>query len=608
MKRSFVSILLGLVCAVFFVSGCALFEQQDSDNLIKFSAASSLKTKVHYGDFDNPNNPSSIQMIWDNGDKIRIVSDHAQTASGADFFDYPLVHDREEGSHSFAKFAQSENQSGLRWDEGGSYNFYATYPVVNVDYYGTFSASLPSDEYLMVAHTATSYDPAKKVFLSFYPAFTAIEITLLNNDSGVNITGCELSSSSTALIGTFTASIGNSSLSNLNIQSGVYYAEPVAHLTNSLSNGGKRFIFFCLPQNLYNLSLTCFYTKNGSSYYKNISLKESGSNLMFEACKYHRLSLTVNSSGGGGGGDVDFSSLTMGGCQMLLSLLKQNAWSLQQYAQSKNVYLDQNLAVNLFNYYVNNNVGQVDARDAFKGTGSNSYSSDQLPVVKSFLETLTNYTHQNSLWATIEASDFSFVPNLETITQLEVDPQRINDYSLSIDVSGLQKLKTISLYKCTHLKVRNCPELTSVSVLNIDNNVDSEFEMDNCPKVTSFSQDWNGQRGSFSFTNMSGLQVISLKNGASVNVSNCESLTNLSMEQASNLSSLSLSNVPNFTTGNFTTVEKTVSVNLNNCSTNVSGAALNMKGNGNASNDGKTNSDNLTVTFTDNGGNVKVRF
>ena len=51
-----------------------------------------------------------------------------------------------------------------------------------------------------------------------------------------------------------------------------------------------------------------------------------------------------------------------------------------------------------------------------------------------------------------------------------------------------------------------------------------------------------------------------------------------------------------------------MSVYLNNCSTNVSNAAINMRGNGNASNDGKTNSDNLTVTFTDNGGNQKVRF
>lgn len=602
MKRSFcifACILVGCMAVLSVVTGCTFNGETTKNNLVKFSAASSLETKVYYGDETN----GYVQMIWENGDQIRIVSDRAQTSNNEYSHDYTLWHDREEGSHSFAKFVMDEGETGLRWEESGYYDFWASYPPVSLQTDGTITATLPDDAYLMVAHTKTTYNDQRKVFLSFYPAFTAIEITILSDAAGVTIQDCELYSSSTALSGRFTAKVGDSELRSYSVQSGLYYAEPA--LTSNIY-GGKTFTFFCLPHDLRNMSLTCYYTKDGSRQNKSIDLVESGGSMVFAGGKYHRLSLTVDSSGGGE--IIDFSSLTMGGCQMLLSLLKQNAWPLQQYAQSQNVYLDQNLAVNLFNYYVNDAGARRDARDAFKGTGSNSYSSAQLPVVKSFLETLTNYTHQNSLWATIEASDFNFVPNLETITQLEVDPQRINDYSLSIDVSGLQKLKSISLYKCTHLKVRNCPELTSVSVLNVDNNVACEFEMDNCPKVTSFSQDWNGQRGSFSFTNMSGLQVISLKNGASVNVSNCESLTNLSMEQSSNLSYLSLSNVPNFTTGNFNMVEKTVSVNLNNCSTNVSGATLNMKGNGNASNDGKTNSDNLTVTFTDYGGNVKVRF
>lgn len=601
MKRNISAVLsawLGCLSLLIAVTGCT-FENGSSDSLIKFSAASSLETKVYYGDEVN----GYMQMVWENGDQIRIVSDRAQTSNHEYSHDYTLRHDREEGSHSFAKFVMEEGETGLRWEESGYYDFFASYPPVSLATDGSITATLPDDAYLMVAHTKTTYSEQRKVFLSFYPAFTAVNITILTDAAGVTIDNCELYSSSTALSGTFRAKIGDSGLTSYSVQSGMYYAAPT--LTSNVY-GGKEFTFFCLPHDLRNMSLSCYYTKNGSQQVKSIDLVESGGSMVFSSGKYHRLSLTIDSSGGGE--IIDFSSLTMGGSQMLLSLLKENAWSLQQYAQSQNVYLDQNLAVNLFNYYVNNNVGQVDARDAFKGTGSNSYSAAQLPVVKKFLETLTSYTHQNTLWATIEATDFQFVPNLEVINQLEVDPQRINDYSLSIDVSGLQKLKTISLYKCTHIKVRNCPELTSVSTLNVDNNVDCEFELDNCPKVTSFTQDWNGQRGSFTFKNMSGLQVISLKNGASISISDCGALTSLSMEQASNLSSLSLSDVPNFQTGTFNTVEKTVSVYLNNCSANVSGAAINMRGNGNASNDGKTNSDNLTVTFTDNGGSQKVQF
>ena len=593
--------LCGLFFMLFALGGCELFEQSSGNKLIKFSAASSLETKVYYGDERN----GYIQMVWESGDQIRIVSDRAKTESNDYSHDYTLWHDREEGSHSYAKFAMEEGETGLRWDDeyAGSYNFWATYPPVSVATDGSFTATLPDDAYLMVAHTQTTYDTQKKVFLSFYPAFTAVEITILSDAPEVTINDCELSSASSALTGRFTAKIGDSGLSNYSLRSGMYYAEPA--ISTSVS-GGRRFLFFCLPQNLYNMSLTCYYTKDGSRNNKSIDLVESGGSMVFTSGKYHRLTLTVDSSGGGE--IVDFSSLTMGGAQMLLSLLKQNAWPLQQYAQAQNVYIDQNEAVNLFNYYVNNNVGQADARNAFNGTGSNSFTSAQLPVIKSFLETLTSYTHQNTLWSTITASDFSFVPNLETISQLEVDPQRVNDYSLSVDVSGLEKLKSVSLYKCTHLKVSNCPELTSVTVMNVDNNVACDFVLENCPKVTGFSQDWNGQRCSFTFTDMTGLQVISLKNGSSVTVSNCAALTNLSMEQSSNLTSVSLSGVPNFQLGDFRTVEKTVAVSLSNCSTNVSAAQLNLRGNGNASNNGKTGSDNLTVTFIDNAGNQKVQF
>ena len=593
-----ISVLIGFLSVLFFLSGCTMNEGTTDHRLVKFSAGSSLSTKVYYGSEED----GYMQMIWETGDEIRIVSDRAKTENNEYYHDYALRHDREEGSHSFAKFVMEEGESGLRWEDSGYYDFWATYPPVSVQTDGSFLASVPDDNFLMVAHTKTSYNDQRQVFLSFYPAFTAIEITILTDATGVTIDNCELYSSRTALTGTFYAKIGDAGIYNYSLQDGLYYADP--QFTENVS-GGKKFIFFCLPQDLRNVSVTCEYIKNGERKEKSIDLVESGSTMVFSSGLYHRLTLTLDSSGGE---IIDFSSMTMGGCQMLLSLLKQNAYSLQLYAQSQNIYLDQNQAVNLFNYYVNNNVGQVDARDAFKGTGSNSFTAAQLPVIKNFLATLTNYTHQNTLWATIEATDFQFVPNLETINQLEVDPQRINDYSLSIDVSGLQKLKSISLYKCTHLKVRDCPELTSVSVMNVDNNVSCEFEIKNCPKVTSFSQDWNGQRGSFTFTDMSGLQAISLKNGASVNVSNCQSLSTLSMEQANNLTSLSLSNVPNFQSGTFNTVEKTVSVTLNNCSANVSNATINMRGNGNASNDGKTASDNLTVTFTDNGGNVKTRF
>ena len=375
MKKSICAVLsawVGCLSLLLAVTGCT-FNNEPTDSLIKFSAASSLETKVYYGDETD----GYMQMVWENGDQIRIVSDRAQTANHEYSHDYTLRHDREEGSHSFAKFVMEEGETGLRWEETGYYDFFASYPPVSLATDGTVTATLPDDAYLMVAHTKTTYSEERRVFLSFYPAFTAVNVTILTDAAGVTIDDCELYSSSTALSGTFRAKIGDSGLTSYSVQSGRYYASPA--LTSNVY-GGKEFTFFCLPHDLRNMSLTCYYTKNGNQQIKSIDLVESGGSMVFASGKYHRLSLTIDSSGGGE--IIDFSSLTMGGCQMLLSLLKENAWSLQQYAQSQNVYLDQNLAVNLFNYYVNNNVGQVDARDAFKGTGNNSYTAAQLPVVK----------------------------------------------------------------------------------------------------------------------------------------------------------------------------------------------------------------------------------
>lgn len=595
-----VSAFAGWVLLLFCATGCNLFEESSHNGVIHFSAASSLDTKVYYGGEQN----GKIQLIWETGDYIRIVSDRARTVSGSSSHDYRLRHDREEGSHSFAKFDLNEaGENGLRWEESGTYDFYATYPPVSVSADGSFVADVTEDAYLMVAHTSTTYNAQRNVFLSFYPAFTAIEVSITADDPSVVLEDAELYSLITPMAGRFTAKIGNGGLYDYDVTLPERSAYPSI---TSGTRSSKTYTFFCLPQDLRGVTLYCTFTKDGQTLTKSLNLNQSGSYITFAACKYHRLAVTLDSSGG----DViiDFSDISMGGCQMYLSLLKQHAGQLQQYAQNRGVSIDQNLAVNLFNYYVNNNVGQVDARDAFKGTGNNSFTTDQLGVIKDFLGTLTDYQHQNSLWATIEETDFSLVPNLETISQLEVDPQKVNNYNMSINVNGLNKLRSISLYKCTHLSVSDCPQLTSVSMMNVDNNYSCEFSIDNCPKVTSFSQDWNGQRCSFEFTNMSGLRTINLKNGESVTIANCSELNSLTMEQASNLTSISLSNLPNFAGGECRMVEQTVSVSASNCSGNVSGATLTLRGNGNATNAGKTGSDNMTIQFIDNAGNEKARF
>ena len=660
MKRlsaSFTPVLLGLVCAVFFVSGCALFEQQANDSLIKFSAASSLQTKVHYGDIDNSGATPAIQMIWDNGDVIRIVSDNARTASNADFYDYPLVHDREEGAHSFAKFVQSENQSGLRWEDGGSYNFYAAYPAVNVASDGTFSASLPSDEYLMVAHTSTGYDPAKKVFLSFYPAFTAVEITLLNNDGNVIINDCALSSSSTALVGDFTATIGSSRLSNINIRRGVFYADPVSGLTESLSNGGKRFTFFCLPQNLYNLELTCYYTKNGAACHKTIALKESGSNLMFEACKYHRLSLTVNSSGGGGG-DIDLD-LTVGGAQMLLYVISNHeggwpspimSYCAEKYGISDPIaYLNStgwdqgtpfykdyfgkwSAIIGKVGSFITAN-GWNKANERFKSnstvfpSASGHFTEDELTEIVGFLETVTNTgvvgNGGTMITGDIIASDFDWLPSLVSIDCLQAD-QNLNPRP-SVEVVDRPIVQNINLNYYTYITIESCGGSEGVTLtLNNSNNVTGELIVRDLRINGQINIGNQHAYGPVLIESVSGMTSLSLGDGTDTWIKDCPDLETITVTTSHNLTDFTVENCPEFRYFSISNVdynkfksiclEKTpmftsgdvngglagISISLQDCSTGSGSGVIRM-------NNMYFSNDNINITRVANADNAVVR-
>ncbi|MBR1435696.1 MAG: fimbrillin family protein [Bacteroidales bacterium] len=154
---------------------------------------------------------------------------------------------------------QTSDENGLAWDdnEEGDYTFYAVYPspvnktdkegfVVGLDLdadkkkpTGTVTATIPSAQTVTAAaekktytagegdaavtYSYTAYEPdmdyafmtAKKtveanttVPLTFYPAFTAIEINLSSADDEFNVKGMSLTSESDALAGNFTVAAG----------------------------------------------------------------------------------------------------------------------------------------------------------------------------------------------------------------------------------------------------------------------------------------------------------------------------------------------------------------------------------------------------------------
>jgi hypothetical protein len=623
MKRlffSFVSALSCFACLLALVAGCAIFEPTDT-GAIRFSAASSLSTKVYYG----YERDGYMQMVWETGDQIRIVSDRARTpedAGSLNWHDYSLRHDREEGSHSFAKFDLAENEKGLRWEDSGTYNFWATYPPVNVTEDGRFVAQVPNDSYLMVAHTRTSYDENRQVFLSFYPAFTAIEMTVVSDDDNVTISDCELFSTSTPLTGRFSALIGDS---------GIYSYTPTQtsrSASPSLVSGGgsyKTFTFFCLPQDLRGVSVTCHYVKNGSSYSKSLELTESGSSMVFSACKYHRLSLTLDSSGGGGG-EIDMH-LTVGGAQMLLYVLSnhESGWpsaimrySASQFGISDPVgYLNSTgwsnatpfyqdyfgkwqVIMSKISHFINYN-GWNQANERFNSTStvfpddSEHFTQDELAAITGFLATVTGTgsvgNGNTMITDDIVATDFAWMPGLTTIDCLQTD-QNMNPRP-SVEIASIPALTYINLNYYTYVTVSDCGGSGGVAInMSNANNTTGELIVRDLKLNDNFNIGNQHAHGPVTFDNVSGLSVLSLGNATNAHVQNCPDLTTVNVTTAheltdytvencnnftsfsisnagSNFKNLTLKNTPYFTQGTATTGLNGLTINLENCSSSV---------------------------------------
>ena len=617
--------LAGFAC-VLLVAGCEMFGTGGKS--VNFAAASNLTTKAVYGDDFEDGGVSYQQIVWENGDQIRIASNHAWTVEQDYYANYNVRHTRDNGRNSYGKL--STQGDGLQWTEEWThgYDFWAMYPasaatsLEEFNFSGNFTANIPRDQYLMVAHTAAAY-AQNKIVLEFYPAFTAFRITVRSDVEGVTINNCSLKSSdpNIPLTGDFSAHIEDQGISNYAPVSNLGYTAS-SSIVRSEADGSRTFVIFCLPGDLSNLVLTCSYTQDGASKTKSLLLADgNGAPMTFSACKQHRMDLTVKTSSSGGGIEFD---LSIGGAQMILSILKEqiqgSGWQLayEKYQANQpegfrdfNDFWDKftNQHVNnYFNTFVSgaDKTNPPDCRAVFTEA---YFSETELEIIRDFLPTVTSYRHQNTLSESIYASDFDYLPNLRTIYQSEVDQGTVNvQPNVSIEIDGMESLENVNLHKWPNVTVRNCPNLQTLTYQNTDNNIGADILVENCPQLTSFNGDWNAQNARFVFRDLPAFQSINLPNAQSVTVQNCGSFTTLNMQQAKNLNTLVLSNTPNFQSGNLQQVEGTVAVTLSNCSTNVSGATINMQGNGNATNAGKTNSDNVTLTFKDYAGNVKASF
>lgn len=82
-------------------------------------------TKTEYGDYDNPSNPTSQEILWVADDRVEVWS---PTSPSVKQVEYQITGiDAEDGGSAF--LASYQGRNGLQWDKGSAtQDFYAVYP------------------------------------------------------------------------------------------------------------------------------------------------------------------------------------------------------------------------------------------------------------------------------------------------------------------------------------------------------------------------------------------------------------------------------------------------------------------------------------------------
>lgn len=316
-----------ILAGIILSAGCNKDPNGPKDPQIRFTAGTGTpQTRTAYSGVVSNN----IERIdWLVGDRIRIWSDKATYRYDDQQFysDYDIASVTENGSRSDGTITNTAG-NGLVWDaEGGVHTFYGIYPSGSATVNpatgavsgatiaqaqsrfgtpGTGSGSFKIDGTLKTVPTvvlhpnmsqallfakATGTEGSTPVRLDFYPAYTAFEISLVSDKAtAIPLTSFTLSSTSSALSGTFGASIQAGNTTTYTCPA--FAAGTNDRITFDLSGqsvsktAGLTFTVFALPQDLTNLQIR-FDLADGT--FRSLELKQNGAPITFTAGKKHRL-------------------------------------------------------------------------------------------------------------------------------------------------------------------------------------------------------------------------------------------------------------------------------------------------------------------------------
>ncbi len=320
-----------VIGAALTLTGCWK-DKLSEDNDLQFSAAYTAGTKAIYGVDVN----GFQQILWTGTDDVRISSDYAVTLLGRHFSDYDVIPQSGDSDATKGKIRRKATiiggveDSGLRWidNASGSASFWSVYPAsaMTDSDLQTISVTIPSStslqeavkqpsgnvvkildpvngSYPMVAYTGGVTANSNLVKLEYYPAFTAFQVTLVNDSQErMTLNYCALTSTTDALCGSFTAPI-----EDLAKDSPVTTSVAVTGGGNTVTAGinqvleagqAATFNLFCLPTDLTNLTFECNFTSDAQgTQSKVLALKQNDAYINFAACKQHRINLNFSGAG-----------------------------------------------------------------------------------------------------------------------------------------------------------------------------------------------------------------------------------------------------------------------------------------------------------------------
>ena len=342
MKRNVTRLILAAVAAVTITAGCEKgleYVADDTGSPIQFEASTEwlndIETRTEYSGVDENgravSSSSNYERIdWIAGyDRIRVLCDAAvgkETASKktADYIIHSVSVPSNDKKKSQAGISAGDDNT-LQWGTGTHY-FYALYPAPNMESKYGFTTNNPVTEANAKIETVTGnkakitgvipasqqavkqgnnfkanmnyaymYARAQgtpgstsRVVLPFYPLVTTVEVRLKGISSDLissKLTSLELSSATTALTGTFNATI--SATGNPTIATTGTTGKKV---TITVPNGGttlsatqaQTFTFLTLPVEQKDLTLTLNFA-DGTT--RKLALKKNGSFITVAACK-----------------------------------------------------------------------------------------------------------------------------------------------------------------------------------------------------------------------------------------------------------------------------------------------------------------------------------